>query len=355
MNIAKPTAEIIEKVNQSRESISQTMSESDSFLLITGPCSVDGLHMPTGELAVERHMAHNQVLVAIEILKNIKIVSRFVGEKSRTSTGQNGLLHTPNGPQLYNRAAQRSVLAGHILASELASETNVVLASPYLSLAWIGARNADDNGPRISVRPTAEAYEAGIHPLPTFVKNGVDGSADSMLNAINTIVSERPHTRTRLTSDGIETVTTLANPHVGVILRGHKSQKPTSDLEGFIENEVGEARELLDNEFGKDAVPLVYDVSHKHAELQGGGEKGQLANIEAISELLGSKCVKLLGIMAETYIHPGKQPPNGQIPGLSLTDACIGQARTDDMFRTLDNQIGLTRLSKEQVTSLAYA
>lgn len=311
-------------INELRAGMADTMARSGQpdtpMLALMGPCSPDPNRMPDGRLSVVSHL--QTVAEAAQGLGNIKPVGRHVSAKPRTNMGYTGLVHEPNGPEMYREAAHQLTLSGVALASEVMGEVDYSVAGPYLTVGWIGARNVDDTGPRYLFRPTSEDIERGLHPLPVFVKNGADGSLDGTINALRTIMSEKPRTRTLITPGGYKTVTTHANPHVGVILRGSKV-RPSGPIDEILTREVTEARTRLNAEFDQ-RIPIIVDASHAHANGEGGGEKGQLIVTSSLGELMLTG-LEVDGVMAETYIQSGKQPEYGPIPGLSWTDKCIGQ------------------------------
>jgi phospho-2-dehydro-3-deoxyheptonate aldolase len=135
----------------------------------------------------------------------------------------------------------------------------------------------------------------------------------------------------------MEEVVTLGNPHVGVILRGQSQRPEGAEIGDIILEEVGTAQEKLDGEFGKGRVPIVFDLSHDHAKYEGGGEAGQLAVAAALGRLM-ARGLKLSGWMGETYVLAGKQREDETVPGMSITDPCIGQEKAENLILQLANQ-----------------
>ncbi|MET1032955.1 MAG: hypothetical protein ABWX94_00465 [Candidatus Saccharimonadales bacterium] len=299
-----------------------------------GVCAADSNRMPDGELAFAEHgIAH----VENETEHSLTVV-RATLVKPRTSTGWTGLMHQPGGMETYLQGVRRILSKNGLIAAEIMDESDFAIASTRLAMAWIGARNVEDTGPRYLARPTTEDIDNGAHPIPTFVKSGQDGSLEATVRALETIMSDTPETRTRFTSQGLENVTTHANPHVGVILAGSKI-RPEGPTKLILSEEIWNAREKLDAEFGKNVVPIHVDFSHRHAAWEGGGEAGQLTIARAMAEII-LESVPVDGVMAETYMISGKQLAGGKIPGLSWTDGCVGDIRALDMQRQMDRAWG---------------
>lgn len=332
IRITQPEMDI---VNEQRAALAVIMMESGRaetpLIAIPGPCSPDLNRLPHGELTVVRHGL--ELARAAARAEHSTLYVRDVAEKPRTTTGFTGIIHEPGGAWAYIDGARQLHQAGVPIASEVMSDAGAIIAVPHLALGWVGAREVAATGPRYNVRPTDRDLDCGVHPLPTFVKNDQDGDLGHTINALYTIVSDRPQTRTRFGLDGYEEVVTRGNPHVGVILRG-STQRPDGAIEEVLAEEIGTARELLDHEFGKDRVPIVVDVSHAHAKCEGGGEQGQLRVAAALGSLMGIS--RIDGWMAETYILPDKQSADGTIPGLSVTDPCIREEYAKELILDMD-------------------
>jgi len=335
MKTLSPTPREAEQINRQRavaaETIASVGQPDAKQLALPGPCSPDLNRMPNGELAAVHH--NLRLAAAAKAAGNTLLVVRYVAEKPRTTTGQTGIIHKPGGAQAYVEGARQLHAAGVSFASEVMSDAGAVIAVPHLTMGWVGAREVSATGPRYAVRPTERDLDNGIHPLPVLVKNDQDGDLTHTINALTTIMSDEPQTRTRFGHNGMEEVVTLGNPHVGVILRGQQN-RPAGDIEEIMAEEVGTARERLEGEFGKDRVPIIVDFSHSHAKYEGGGEAGQLAIASAVGNIVAVSSIN--GWMAETYIEPGKQPETGTVPGLSITDACVGQLAAEQLILDMD-------------------
>ncbi len=337
-----PTPEEIEIINASRAMVADNMERAGtpeaSMFAMPGMCSPDMNRLPNGEYA---SLAHALQIAAVgQLAANSLTIPRLTGEKPRTTKGFTGIIHESAGAEAYAEMAHELHAARVPFASEVMSDAGAVLVVPHLTVGWLGAREVSATGPRYNVRPTDKDRDRGIHPLPVFIKNDQDGDLTHTVNAITTIMSDAPQARSRFGMNGLERLTTYGNPHVGVILRG-QDHRPDGDLEEVMAEEIGTARERLDAAFGKDRVPIIVDLSHAHAKYghEKGGETGQLIMAQALGNLMVMS--RIDGWMAETYIEPGKQPNDGTVPGLSITDACIRGELAAQLQLDMDDVWGL--------------
>jgi 3-deoxy-7-phosphoheptulonate synthase len=334
MNVLKPTRAESIQINGQRQAVAENMALAGTpaakRLATPGACSADLNRMPNGELGM---VNHGKKLAAIgSAASNSLVVVRYVAEKPRTNTGFTGIIHEPGGTAAYLEGARQLHQAGVPFASEVMSDAGAELVVPHLTMGWVGAREVSATGPRYAVRPTNLDRDQGVRPLPVWVKNDQDGDLTHTVNALHTIMSEKPQPRTRMGVDGFQELVTYGNPHVGVILRGQDA-RPDGPIGEIMAEELGTAREKLDSEFGPNRIPIMVDVSHAHAKYEGGGEAGQLA----VANSLGGLAYD--GWMAETYIHSGKQGSEGLVAGLSLTDACIGEQHVETLLMEMDGTL----------------
>lgn len=318
------------------------------LLALPGSCSADGNRMSDGTLANVHH-GRRMAQVAASAA-NTLFALRLDGEKPRTSTGMTGLIHQPGGASTYIEAA-RSLHAARVpLAAEIVSAAGAAVMLPHLTIARIGAREVSATAPRYDVRPTEEDIDNGMHPIPTLVKTGQNGSLTPTIRALHTIMSEKREPRLRPGLFGMEEVVTLGNPHVGITLRGNDTRPPGSLID-VVGAEVYDARDALDREFGRGVVALTADCSHAYAKYghKDGGELGQLAMAATFQELI-RRGAPLDGWTAETYILPGKQPQDGTVPGLSLTDACVRQELAEGLITGFDQAWQVPSLIDEFIT-----
>lgn len=322
---------------------------SGALLLgLPGSCSADSNRLPDGTLAMLHHGC--RMAAAAGNTASTLFGLRLDGEKPRTSTGMTGLIHKKGGANVYVEAARSLHAAGVPLAAEIVSDVGAAVMLPHLTIARIGARESSATAPRYAVRPSKQDIDNGAHPVAVLLKSGQNGSLKHTINAIHTIRSDKPETRLRFGLNGLEEVETVSNPHIGITLRGNDI-RPDGDLIDIVGTELYEARGELDREFGKNVVPITLDFSHAYAKYgyKDGGEPGQLAMAAAAQELirLGAP---LDGWTAETYILPDKQSDTGLVPGLSLTDKCVGQENAEELVLTMDEAWVVRSLANNLIT-----
>jgi phospho-2-dehydro-3-deoxyheptonate aldolase len=317
--------------------MAQSGSPDAPLLVVAASCAADSNRHDNGELATVRH---SRVMASTaKRLPRIRYVARKNGAKPRTLGGTTGLIHQRGGVECYGEGASILTDEGIMLAAEIMDESDAAIAEPWLTAKWGGARNVEDTGVRQLLRPTHKQLERGIVPAPAFVKNGTGGSLTTAIQALHTIRAEAPEVRTRFILDDsgnvdLQQVETHPNPNTGLILRGH-AIRPEGPLDEVLEEEIVMARTTLDTEFGIGQVALLVDASHKHAEWGGGGEAGQLAVIESLGSLMG-RGVIIDGMLAETYLLPGRQSDSETEPGLSQVDRCIREEYAVDMLAAMD-------------------
>jgi len=339
MELALPTDEEVILINQARADHAAAMQHAGEpgvpLLAVFGPCAADSNQLPDGRYATEAHL--QDIHAAAKPLGDIDEAGRLVGVKSRTAEGATGLIHEAGGQLVYGRIARSLTAARMALASEIMDESDFVVASPWLTFVWAGARTNGDTGVRYLARHTKEEQDRGIHPRPVYVKNDQSGELVNAMNAITTIISEDERPRLRMGLNGPERVTTIANPHVGLLLRGGaRFLKPGVPVEELIEEEVTLAQDELEARFDQ-KIPVGFDISHDHAKSEGGGEEGQLRVAEALISLMQKGVIRIDLVMAETYILPGKQLENGNIPGLSTVDKCMREAHARELLSRLNS------------------
>lgn len=327
-------------INQQREELAATMNienVDNPLIVIAGPCAADMDTLPNGEYATAHHL--EQLQRVAKSLSGIVLVGRLAGTKPRTNVGQTGLIHAGlEGARAYTAMARDlSSRAAIPLAAEILDMVDYDVASPWMNAVWIGARNDRDTSVRYLARHTQEEAERGIAHRPVFVKNSVDGELSATFDTLTTILSKQPVSRTRLSAaSGYESVTTIANPNVGIILRGGGTAAAGGDPAESLLLELLETDEKIMRKFPDASIPLIVDVSHGNAARFGGGEQGQLHCLDVVRKLIIQNEVRIDGVMMETYIEPGNQAPTGDTPGKSRTDACIGQNDALQALRALD-------------------
>jgi 3-deoxy-7-phosphoheptulonate synthase len=158
---------------------------------------------------------------------------------------------------------------------------------------------------------------------PVGFKNGTDGSVRIAAEAIR--AAQQPHHFLSVTKGGHSAiVSTNGNEDCHIILRGGKTTNfDASSVEAA-------CQELARNGL---AQRLMIDCSHANSQKR---HDNQIAVAENIAQQLEAGESRIVGVMVESHLVPGRQdllPGQPLVYGQSITDACLGW---DDSVRLLD-------------------
>jgi 3-deoxy-7-phosphoheptulonate synthase len=131
-------------------------------------------------------------------------------------------------------------------------------------------------------------------------------------------------------------VRTTGNPDVHVVLRGG------NDGPNFDEATVRAAAEQARAVTGH-ARPVVVDCSHGNS---GKDHRRQGGVVDDVLRRWGQGDQGLLGLMLESNLEAGRQdwaPDRPLLPGVSITDACVGWEETVDLLGRCADAVGRTR------------
>jgi len=301
--------------------------ESDKFLLIIGPCSADN------EEAVLDYM-HRLKEVADMVKDKIFIIPRVYTNKPRTTgIGYKGMLHQPNPEgkedllagiiairEMHARVVRET---GFTCAEEMLYPENHRYLSDLLSYVAIGARSVEDQQHRL--------VASGIG-IPVGMKNPTGGDMSVMMNSIIAAQSTQ-----RFLYRGWE-VETPGNPLAHAIMRGYVD-KFGRNIPNYHYEDL---RALLDAYAAKPEIvnpACIVDTNHSNS-----GKK-YLEQIRIAKDVLHScrvsedirKLVK--GLMIESYIEDGAQKIGEGIYGKSITDPCLGWAKTKELILDLAGEL----------------
>ncbi len=292
--------------------------ESDKRLLVIGPCSAD---REDSVLEYATRLARLQERVSDKLL----IIPRVYTNKPRTrGTGYKGLLHNPDptaDPDLLEgiKAIRRMHLrvaevSGMFTADEMLYPANYQYLTDVLSYVAIGARSVENQEHRL--------VSSGI-PVPVGMKNPTGGSTDVMLNSIYAAQAEQEFIFRNWE------VSTSGNPLAHALLRGYVG------LDGInYPNYHYEYLERLAEVYTPDKYEFpafVVDCNHDNSGKRP-LEQPRIAN-EVLDSVAKSPAIAKLfrGFMVESYIEDGNQPIDGGVFGKSITDACIGWEKTEQL------------------------
>ena len=295
---------------------------SDRLLLVIGPCSADR------EDAVIEYISRLRELQE-QVKDKIVIVPRIYTNKPRTTgAGYKGMLHQPN-PQahsdmlkglisirkLHMRALNET---GFSCADEMLYPENHRFLDDLLSYVAVGARSVEDQQHRL----TASGLD-----IPVGMKNPTGGDLSVMMNALR--AAQSGHTFIYRNWE----VETQGNPLAHAILRGyvdsHGNTHPNyhyEDLARLCELYAGS---------GLQNPAVLIDTNHCNSGKQ------YLEQVRIAKEVLHSTRhsaeihALVKGMMIESYLEDGCQKPGDGVYGKSITDPCLGWAKTERLVLDL--------------------
>ncbi len=296
--------------------------KSDKLVLVIGPCSADR------EDAVLDYISR-LARVQERVKDKIVIIPRIYTNKPRTTgDGYKGMLHQPNPDatedmlegiiairRLHTRAIEET---GFFCADEMLYPENYRYLSDLLAYVAVGARSSENQQHRL--------VASGID-IPVGMKNPTGGDISVMLNSIT--AGQHSHT---FLYRGWECVS-KGNPLTHAILRGYVNTHGESIPNYHYEDLIG-----LYNEYAKrnlQNIALIVDSNHANS-----GKK-YLEQERICKEVLHScrhnKDIKSMvkGFMIESYIEDGTQKIGEGIYGKSITDPCLGWAKTERLILDL--------------------
>ncbi len=296
--------------------------KDDRFLLIIGPCSADN------EDAVLEYM-HRMMPVQEKVKDKVFIIPRVYTNKPRTlGRGYKGMLHQPdpekaedllNGIIMIREMHTRIIReTGFTCAEEMLYPENHRYLSDLLAYVAVGARSVEDQLHRL--------VASGIG-IPAGMKNPTGGDIAVMMNSI--IAAQSPQ---RFLYRGWE-VQTTGNPMAHAILRGYVDKfgrsMPNYHYEDLRHLHEAYAERNLQN------PAVIVDTNHANSDKQ------YLEQIRIAKDVIHSCHVSsdirdlVKGLMIESYLEDGAQKIGGGVYGKSITDPCLGWAKTEALVLEL--------------------
>ena len=293
--------------------------ESDTFLLVIGPCSADNS---------EAVLAYMERLAKVreEVRDKILIIPRVYTNKPRTSgEGYKGMLHQPDPaarPDMLKgiiaiRELHRRALSdyGFICADEMLYPENHRYLSDLLGYVAVGARSVENQQHRL----TASGLE-----VPVGMKNPTGGDMNVLMQSIH--AAQCAHTFLyrgwEVHSDG--------NPYAHAILRGYL------DFAGkYVSNYHYEDLLRLADLYAQSHLhypSAVVDTNHANSGKQY-AEQTRIA-LEVVGSRRQNATIAGLvkGLMIESYLEDGAQEVGGSVFGKSITDPCLGWEKSKDLI-----------------------
>lgn len=325
----KESAACTQNILATRASIHNILyGEDDRLLVVVGPCSIH-------DTKAGLEYANRLLELRNKLSDDLLIVMRVYFEKPRTTVGWKGLINDPHLDGTYDinlglETARKFLLDVNELGMPAAMEFLDTITPQYTAdlVSWgaIGARTTESQVHR--------ELASGLS-CPVGFKNGTDGGARVAIDAIKAASS--PHRFLSVTKDGESAIiATKGNEDCHVILRGGK----TPNYQAVYVEEVSNALQAAGF---KPAVMI--DCSHANSQKQ---YEKQIEVAQDIGEQVASGDKRIVGVMIESHIHPGKQaytPGNKLEYGKSITDACLGWEQTEGVLEGLAAAVRQRRLS----------
>lgn len=290
--------------------------EDDRLLVIVGPCSI---HDPIAA----REYAKRLITLRDTLVSDLMIIMRVYFEKPRTTVGWKGLINDPylDGSFEINKGIYiaRSLLLDLNEAGMPAGAEYLDLISPqYIAdlVSWgaIGARTTESQVHR--------ELASGLS-CPIGFKNATGGGLQVAVDAVGSATN--PHHFLSVTKAGKSAIfSTTGNKDCHIILRG--GEKPNYSPQG-----IDEAANLLEKS-GLEPRVMV-DCSHANSFKQ---HEKQMDVGQSIAKQLSIGDMRIFGVMVESHLVEGRQDahPSAELTyGQSITDACIGWEKTEDLLR----------------------
>ena len=315
--VSKEMEQTVEKRQAELQSIFR--GESGKLILVIGPCSADRADSVLDYIERLR-------LAQDKVADKIFIIPRIYTNKPRTSgDGYKGLLHQPDPnekPDLYKGIIATRDLHmravrdyGFSCADEMLYPENHKYLDDLLAYVAVGARSVEDQQHRL----TASGIE-----VPVGMKNPTSGDFSIMMNAIRT--AQHKHT---FIYRGWA-AHSLGNPYAHAILRGY-TNKHGNMLPNYHYEDLMKVYELYQK---SDLVnpALLIDTNHANSG------KDPFEQPRIVREVLTCRKYNadlkglIKGFMVESYLEDGNQPVGGKCYGKSITDACLGWNKTEQLI-----------------------
>ena len=303
----------------------------DRLMVVVGPCSIHDYKAALDyarRLKAERdHLRHD-----------LAIVMRVYFEKPRTTVGWKGFINDPRLDETFDineglRLARKLLLDINELGVPCGTEFLDLISPQYIAdlIAWgaIGARTTESQSHR--------QLASGLS-CPVGFKNGTDGNIRIAVDAIKA-ASARHHFISVTKSGHVAVFKTAGNEDCHVILRGGTA--PNYDAASI----DAACRELASAGL---AQQLMVDFSHANSSKQ---FQKQLEVGEDIARQLAAGERRVVGVMIESHINPGRQdllPGKPLEYGVSITDACLGWVDTVNLLETLAEGVRRRRVAVEE-------
>jgi 3-deoxy-7-phosphoheptulonate synthase len=312
-----------------RIAVEKILAGDDSRVLaVIGPCSIH-------DLEAARDFARRLRGLADRVADRMLVVMRVYFEKPRTTVGWKGLINDPHLDDTFDVATGLRLARGLLieiagLGLSAATEFLEPITPQYIAdtivLGAIGARTTES--------PTHRQMASGLS-MPVGFKNSTDGSLQAAIDAMQAACTS--HSFLGIDAEGGTcVVTTTGNPWGVLMLRGGRGGSNYSPAI------LQEARQRL--EAAGLPARVIVDCSHANS---GKDHRRQSIVWRDVIEQRVAGDRSIVGLMLESNIHPGSQPPSPDRTrlqyGVSVTDACIGWEETEALVLEAHQRLGETR------------
>lgn len=310
------SAGLRQRIRNQRQAIADILQGRDPrMLVVVGPCSI---HDPAAALDYAERLAG----LADELSGHLLLAMRVYTEKPRTTVGWKGLLYDPlldgsarmdEGLALSRQLMLQVAELGLPVATELLQPLTVPYFADLLGWAAIGARTSESQIHREMV--------SGLG-VPTGFKNATDGSVQVALDAMR--AAAHGHEYMGMDEQGrVALLQAQGNRNTHLVLRGGASGS------NYDQQSVQQVCQVLD-QAGLDAGIMV-DCSHANSN------KDPQRQPDVLAEVLRQRIAgntALRAVMIESHLCDGQQSLTGPLRyGVSITDGCLGWAKTETMLR----------------------
>ena len=309
--------------------------KDDRLLAIVGPCSI---HDP--DAASE--YADRLLALRKNLIDDLAIIMRVYFEKPRTTVGWKGLINDPDLDGSFEinkglRIARKLLLDLNEMGLPAGTEYLDLISPQYVAdlVSWgaIGARTTESQVHR--------ELASGLS-CPVGFKNATSGDMQVAVDAVGSATN--PHHFLSVTKAGRSAIfSTTGNKDCHVILRG--GREPNYNKES-----INAAARLLEK---SNLEPrLMIDCSHANSFKQ---HDRQMEVGESIVAQLNAGDPRIFGAMIESHLVEGRQDTKPGVEltyGQSITDACMGWEKTEELLHML---AGAARMRREANSAVSAA
>jgi 3-deoxy-7-phosphoheptulonate synthase len=307
-------------IEEMRREVAAVVDGSDPrLMLVVGPCSI---HDRDEALEYARRLKK----LADELREDLLVVMRVYFEKPRTTVGWKGYINDPrlDGSFRINeglRRAREVLLEIARLGLPAGTEFLDLLSPQYIAdlVSWgaIGARTTES--------PSHRQLASGMSCAIGF-KNGTDGGVQVAADAL--VACRSPHAFMGMTKMGqVAIFETAGNEDCHVILRGG-TRGPNYEPQ-----EIDAACKVLARSGVAERVMV--DCSHANSRKD---YRKQVDAAHSVAQQVAGGDRRIVGVMIESHLQEGRQdlqPGVPLVPGVSITDSCLGWESSEPLIREL--------------------